>query len=484
MTNKDKVLRGRPSTSFTESFVEKHLSYGQDSERLQHIVNMTLHAWNGYTKYAWGTDELLPFSRKGANWAMDASLLFTPVDSLDTLYIMDLKQEYQQAKELVLEKLDFKVEQQINVFETTIRILGGLLSAYDLDGDERLLTKAKHLGDLLLKAFQPNGLPHNNLHLMTGQATGSSVSIATAGTLQLEFQYLSDVTGDPKYQNAALKTFDIIHAMPKEIPGLTPKFIDMQQTEFSRPYGYGAGGEADSYFEYELKMWLSTKEERYRKWYDESADGFLKHLVVYDNDGKFAYLPDYNPSYAGMTKENKFHHLTCFAGGMLSTGALTQRTGNWIKHLDLAAKITETCYQCYFQNTEGVAGEFCSVSGDKISSDSKYELRPETVESLFYMWRYTHDPKYREWGWHIVQKLEKHCRDEIGYHSLQYGPRDKMESFFLAETLKYLYLLFSEDSVIPLDEYVFNTEAHPFSIRGYGRRKDPSKWLQINKSFL
>ncbi len=88
------------------------------------------------------------------------------------------------------------------------------------------------------------------------------------------------------------------------------------------------------------------------------------------------------------------------------------------------------------------------------------------------MWRFTHDPKYREWGWAIAQSLEKHCRTEAGYHGLESAryPKDRMESFFLAETLKYLYLLFAEDSLIPLDEYVFNTEAHPLSIRRFGKR--------------
>lgn len=88
------------------------------------------------------------------------------------------------------------------------------------------------------------------------------------------------------------------------------------------------------------------------------------------------------------------------------------------------------------------------------------------------MWRFTHDTKYREWGWAFAQALEKHCRTGAGYHGLTSAkyPKDRMESFFLAETLKYLYLLFTDDSVMPLDEYIFNTEAHPLSIRGYGKR--------------
>ena len=99
-------------------------------------------------------------------------------------------------------------------------------------------------------------------------------------------------------------------------------------------------------------------------------------------------------------------------------------------------------------------------------------LRPETAESYFVMYRLTGDKKYQEWGWEMLEAFEKYCRVEHGYTSISdvtnkdnTMPRDKMESFFLGETLKYLFLLFSDESdLIPLDKYVFNTEAHPLPI--------------------
>ncbi|XP_023223063.1 mannosyl-oligosaccharide alpha-1,2-mannosidase IA-like [Centruroides sculpturatus] len=107
----------------------------------------------------------------------------------------------------------------------------------------------------------------------------------------------------------------------------------------------------------------------------------------------------------------------------------------------------------------------------------KGEARPKrphqkVIESYFYLWRFTHDPKYREWGWEAAQAIEKHCRVENGFTGLKNvyvldSPKDDVQqSFFLAETLKYLYLLFSEDDLIPLDSWVFNTEAHPLPIKG------------------
>ena len=104
--------------------------------------------------------------------------------------------------------------------------------------------------------------------------------------------------------------------------------------------------------------------------------------------------------------------------------------------------------------------------------DSANEQRPETVESLFVLYRVTRDPLYRDWGWEILQAFNRHSRvDSGGFVALQQVNRkypqriDRMESFFLSETLKYLFLLFSDDAdIFPLDEWVFNTEAHPLPI--------------------
>ena len=148
-------------------------------------------------------------------------------------------------------------------------------------------------------------------------------------------------------------------------------------------------------------------------------------------------------------------------------------------------KVTETCVKMYQHSTTGLGGETATINGGRVVlSDAKYNQRPETIESIFYMWRFTHDQKYRNYGLEILDKMDKWLLDPAGYHDLtgQFLPYDRMESFFLAETLKYLYLLFCDDDVISLDEYVFNTEAHPLSIRGKGRRSDSSKWVPIKET--
>eukprot|EP00908_Phaeocystis_cordata_P027253 Transcript_9809.p2 GENE.Transcript_9809~~Transcript_9809.p2 ORF type:complete len:177 (-),score=78.17 Transcript_9809:49-579(-) len=171
-------------------------------------------------------------------------------------------------------------------------------------------------------------------------------------------------------------------------------------------------------------------------------------------------------------------HLACFAPGMLALGVL--RGGARLpraaaaNHTRLATQLATTCWRLYADAPTGLAPDtirFDAAEGTYAASSAKYSLRPETVESLFLMWRLTHDRVWRERGWAIFGALQEHCRTASGYAGLRdvnlkqgRSLEDSMPSFWLAETLKYLYLLFAEDDVLPLDQWVFNTEAHPFRV--------------------
>ena len=145
-------------------------------------------------------------------------------------------------------------------------------------------------------------------------------------------------------------------------------------------------------------------------------------------------------------------------------------------HFRLGAEVTRTCHESYSRTATHLGPEsFRFDNGNEavavMQREKGYLLRPETIESYFVLWRLTKDPKYRQWGWEVVLALEKYCRVAGGFTGVRdvysYNPSkdDVQQSYFLAETLKYLYLLFSEDSLLPLDHWVFNTEAHPFRIR-------------------
>ena len=143
----------------------------------------------------------------------------------------------------------------------------------------------------------------------------------------------------------------------------------------------------------------------------------------------------------------------------------------------LAIEITKTCHESYIRMPTHIGPEaFSFSSGREFDAlDSYYILRPEVIEAYFYLWKMTKDEKYRDWAWDATESIEKYCRTSNGYsgirdvRSTSPSQDDVQQSFFFAETLKYLYLIFSDEEPFPLDKYVFNTEAHPFLIR-------KSKW--------
>ncbi|QCE00982.1 mannosyl-oligosaccharide 1,2-alpha-mannosidase MNS1 [Vigna unguiculata] len=459
------------STKVTKS-IKEVLDDPIDIQRREKVKEAMLHAWGSYEKYAWGQDELQPQSKSGVN--SFGGLGATLVDSLDTLYIMGLNEQFQKAREWVANSLDFNKDYEASVFETTIRVVGGLLSAYDLSGDKVFLDKAREIADRLLPAWNtPTGIPYNIINLSHGRAhnpswTGGESILADSGTEQLEFIALSQRTGDPKYQQ---KVENVITRLNKTFPddGLLPIYINPHSGAAGySPVTFGAMG--DSFYEYLLKVWIQGNKtsvvKHYRDMWEKSMKGLLS-LIRRSTPSSFAYICEKN----GGSLTDKMDELACFAPGMIALGSFGYSAAeDSQKFLSLAEELAWTCYNFYQSTPTKLAGEnYFFHSGQDMSVGTSWNiLRPETVESLFYLWRLTGNKTYQEWGWNIFQAFEKNSRIESGYVGLKdvnSGVKDNMmQSFFLAETLKYFYLLFSPSSVIPLDEWVFNTEAHPLRI--------------------
>ncbi|KAL8137006.1 hypothetical protein V2J09_003007 [Rumex salicifolius] len=442
-----------------------------DMQRREKVKEAMLHAWGSYEKYAWGQDELQPQTKNGVN--SFGGLGATLVDSLDTLYIMGLNEQFQKAREWVANSLDFNKDYEASVFETTIRVVGGLLSAYDLSNDKVFLEKAKDIADRLLPAWDsPSGVPYNSINLAHGRphnpgwARGNSI-LADSGTEQLEFIALSHRTGDPKYQQ---KAENVIAVLNKTFPddGLLPIYIN-PESGLASPSTITFGAMGDSFYEYLLKVWIQGNRTAavrpYRAMWEKSMKGLLS-LVRRTTPSSFAYIGEKNL----YSFSDKMDELACFAPGMLALGSSDYGPGDKEKFLSLAEELAWTCYNFYQSTPTKLAGEnYFFHSGQDMSVGTSWNiLRPETVESLFYLWRITGNKTYQDWGWNIFQAFEKNSRVESGYVGLKdvnSGVKDNMmQSFFLAETLKYLYLLFSPPSLISLDEWVFNTEAHPLKI--------------------
>ena len=231
------------------------------------------------------------------------------------------------------------------------------------------------------------------------------------------------------------------------------------------------GARVDSIYEYFLKAWVQSgkTDTMNLALYKTHIQNIIDHLVVTSPAGLVYFQELVNGKAFG-----KMDHLVCFMGGMLALGA--NNIPDRASDMKLAEQYGETCYNMYKQMPTGLSPEIVRFEPDlQFDKGARHNLlRPETVESLFYLWRFTHNEKYRDWGWEIFEAFRKYCRvPGGGYSNLIDVTReatpeslwqDKMESFFLAETLKYLYLLFDDDSNISLDKWVFNTEAHPLPI--------------------
>ncbi|KAM9338091.1 endoplasmic reticulum mannosyl-oligosaccharide 1,2-alpha-mannosidase [Symphorus nematophorus] len=447
-------------------------------DRLEAVRDTFRHAWKGYKDYAWGHDELKPISKSFGEWF---GLGLTLIDSLDTMWIMGLKEEFAEARNWIEKDLTFNKNVDVNLFETTIRVLGGLLSTYHLTGDQLFLDKAKDLGSRLMPAFKtPSKIPFSDVNIGKGTAHPprwtSDSTLAEVTSIQLEFRELSRLTQEPQYQEVVNEVMKLVHKLPGKQDGLVPMFINTNSGQFTHKGVFTLGARADSYYEYLLKQWIQggKTEDELLEDYLQAIEGVKKHLVRQTGPSRLTFV--------GELSHNRFNpkmdHLVCFLPGTLALGAHNGLSGD---HMDLAVELTETCHQMYKQMETGLSPEIVHFNlqandGRDVvvkPADRHNLLRPETVESLFYMYRFTKDTKYREWGWDILQSFNNYTKvPDGGYTSINNvrdpanpGPRDKMESFFLGETLKYLYLLFSDDmELLSLDKYVFNTEAHPLPI--------------------
>lgn len=442
--------------------------------RQKAVRDAYLHSWNSYKQFAFGKDELQPPYRSGKDWlGMGLSI----VDSIDTMWLMGLQDEYKVAREWIDKNLHFDVDRDISVFETTIRVLGGLVSIYDMTNDEMYIRKAEELAKKLLPAFNtPSGYAKTTINLRSGHIsnpawTGGTCILSETGTMQMEFASITKHTGNKKYQETTIKTYDTLDRITKP-GGLYPVYLDPDSGDF-RNNRVTLGALGDSYYEYLLKYWILTgkKHDKYRRMYEEAMDAVISTLVQKSTPSGLAYIAEKE----GGGLSPKMDHLVCFAGAMFALGAHHKAVKDVSKHMELGEEITRTCHEFYNRSATGLGPEIVRFrSGADFYTEaghaSTYILRPETVESYFVLYWITGDKKYQDWGWEAFQAIETHCRTRDGYcgvrdvRNVPVEHDDVQQSFFMAETLKYLYLLFSPRDTLELDKWVFNTEAHPIKV--------------------
>ncbi len=406
-----------------------------------------LHAWDGYRHYAWGHDELKPLSKTWRDWYA-TSLLMTPVDAYDTMLLMGLDSVAADTKRLIVDSLSFDVDDDVQVFEVTIRLVGGLLTAYEMDGDRRFLALAEDLGERLLPAFDtPTGMPYRFVNLRTGAVRDSASNPAEIGTLMLEFGRLSEATGRPEFRDAAKKAITAVFERRSSI-GLVGEQIDVRTGEWLNRDSHVSGA-IDSYYEYLLKSWLLFGDADFKTMWDAS----IGPVNAYLSDTRFGGLwyghVDMN---TGRRTHRWFGALDAFFPAVLDLGGDAGR----------AERLMDSVYRMWtFFDVEPEVMDY----GDMAAVYAAYPLRPEALESAYYLWTTTHDPKYRVMGKDMFERIVRYGRTDVGYASIAdvgtKEQRDAMPSFLLAETFKYAYLLFAGDAALDFDSVIFNTEAHP-----------------------
>lgn len=522
------------------------------------VLKAFIRSWTAYKRHAWLLDEVGPVSGGGRNtfggWAA------TLVDGLDSLWIMGLHDDFYIAAEAAAQ-LDWAntTETSANLFETTIRHLGGLLSAYDLSGEHALLEKAKELGDMLYMAFDtPNRIPGFWMNFEDarngGQVAGTHDPSACPTSLSLEFTRLAQLTGQDKYYDAIDRVRAFLERTQDQsmLPGMWPRELNFRAEEVFSDTTFTLGALADSLYEYLPKNFIITGglEASYEKMYRKAMDVITKHLLfrpmLPDNqDILFAgttYIHDGRPDL-----DPEGQHLSCFAGGMYLLGG---KTFGIEEHLKIGERLTRGCVWAYNAFPTGLMPEIFSMipcasqsgcewdadrwategnqklaKGLRDARDPRYILRPEAIESVFLLYRITGKEELRDIAWTMFESIIKATETGLAYsaiqdvtvtgetekvnsmevstvkffslHSTEMHPRfrrifslflsvlpkynfhhsligrlvffsrfvflthKRQQSFWMAETLKYFYLIFSPPDVISLDDYVFNTEAHP-----------------------
>jgi len=406
-----------------------------------------LHCWNAYKKYAWGHDDVKPLTKSYRDWHKH-SLLMTPVDAFDTMVLMGLKDESKEAKELILDSLSFDRDMEVQSFEITIRLLGGLLSAYQFDGDKRFLALADDLGKRLLPVYNtPTGMPYRFVNLQTGKLRDSLNNPAEIGTALIEFGTLSKLTGKQEYydkpKNAMVQLFN-----RRSKIGLVGSTINVVTGEWTDTTSYIGGG-IDSYYEYLLKSWRLFGDPDCKAMWD-STIAAVNTYVADDRGGRLWYGEVGMNS--GVRTGTEFGSLEAFFPAVLALSG----------DMDRAQKLEASCFTMW--NLYGIEPEEINYQTMTVT-DSVYVLRPEIIESAFYLKHFTHEKEYTQMGETFYRNLVRYCRVDGGYARLKNvvtrEQSDRQDSFFLAETLKYLYLLVSQDNAFDFEHLTFNTEAHP-----------------------
>ncbi|KAG0668630.1 alpha mannosidase-like protein [Maudiozyma exigua] len=486
-----------------EGFTKAELNYNK--EKVKQFFNFAL---DNYLTKGYPYDEIRPISCVPKKRNFDnlndlvtndvlGNFTITLLDSLTTVAILGDRKQMKELIDIVLNTYDdFAIDSTVQVFETSIRIIGSLMSTHlyvtdprkkvylgeDYDG-ESLIRLAEDIAERLLPAYMTKtGLPVSRINLLTKfkELTVDFLNENNAAGMaspMFEFTMLSYLTKDKKYEKITRYAFDKIWSMRSPLDLVPMSFNPQDRSLYSTMTGIGAS--IDSFYEYALKgAVLFDDEELYKVW--NTAYDALK----VNAQGDWFY---YNvETQAGQLTTPWIDALGGFFPGLQTLdGDVQDAIPKHLMYMNLWDTFGGIPERWSFESnklTKGIlpsnhlSDGFVIDSAEEESEESIqrrniplewYPLRPEFIESTYFLYRATKDPFYLNIGVRILRDLEERFMGPCGFAGIQNlytgEVQDRMESFVLSETLKYLYLLFDEDNEIHRnrDNIIFSTEGHP-----------------------
>jgi mannosyl-oligosaccharide alpha-1,2-mannosidase len=393
-------------------------------------------AWRQYRQRAWGKDQIKPISGGFESFPLkDHHLGLSLIEALDTLWVMGLDDEFNDGVDWVKANLDFAVDGEVSVFETSIRLVGGLLSAWHACGDPVLLAKARDLADRLLPSFNasPIGIPHRYINLRTGALRGRETNPAETGTFIPEFGFLSRATGDDRYRAAAKRALVSMFERRSKI-GLLADSIDCMTGEWKSRRAT-IGPPSDSYYEYLWDGWDLLGDRDCLRMYRACTAAILKHQAHWHSGGHIVFLDvDFE---TGKRLSWDQDELASFYGGLLAQGGATREGAAY------------TRAWASVQRRFGILPEELDSSTGKAISVSN-ALRPELADAAFNLWLRDRGEEWRGIARDHYLAMKRWNKAPYGYATIaDVTATPKLQSdhcpgYWWSEQMKYYYLIFAD----------------------------------------
>src|SRR5690242_12300660 len=391
-------------------------------------------AWRHYRDHAWGKDQIKPISGGSESFPLKSHHLgLTIVEALDTLWVMALDEEFREGVEWVKRNVDFDVDGEVSVFETSIRLVGGLLSAFHACGDPVLLAKARDCADRLLPTFSasPLGIPHRFINLRTGALRDPITNPAETGTFIPEFGFLSRATGDDRYRAAAKRALVSMFERRSKIGFLADAMDCMTGDWKSRRATIGPP--SDSYYEYLWDGWDLLGDRDCLAMYRTCTAAILRHQR--QTTGGHLWFIDVDFE-TGKRINWDQDELASFYGGLLAQGGAVREgaayTRSWAD----------------VQKRYGILPEEYDAANGKVLSATN-SLRPELADAAFNLWLIDGREEWRLIARDHYLAMKRWNRARYGYATLSdvtATPKtqsDHCPAYWWSEQMKYYYLMFS-----------------------------------------